>query len=133
MDPWSAKIYVTWFVASVFIIPLLIIGVSYGAICVKVVNFNLPSSESKKAGGGGTGGSKLSYGRYRKKHSFSSSSTSERRIDNESETIDNVLLQKVVHSKVLHILCILYFVLMVRSSERYMTSSMSRYECIWRP
>jgi hypothetical protein len=97
IDPWSAKVYVTWFVLSVFILPLVVIGLSYGAICFKVVSFNLPSGDGKKGGNGvarTSSSQKEANGRYRKKHSFSSSSVSERRAE-ESETIDNVPLQKV--------------------------------------
>lgn len=36
VEPWGAKAYVTWFVASIFAGPLLVIGVCYGVICRQI-------------------------------------------------------------------------------------------------
>lgn len=36
IEPWGAKAYVTWFVASIFAGPLAVIGVCYGIICRRI-------------------------------------------------------------------------------------------------
>lgn len=36
IEPWGAKAYVTWFVISIFIAPLVVIGICYGVICRQI-------------------------------------------------------------------------------------------------
>lgn len=40
LQPWGAKAYVTWFVASAFLVPLAILTFCYGVICYKIWNYN---------------------------------------------------------------------------------------------
>lgn len=47
-EPWGARAYVTYFVLFAFGLPVLIIGFSYGAICLKVVRYRLPSERKKE-------------------------------------------------------------------------------------
>ncbi|XP_054639582.1 oxytocin receptor b [Dunckerocampus dactyliophorus] len=42
VQPWGAKAYVTWMSLSIYILPVGVLSVSYGLICVKIwQNFNL--------------------------------------------------------------------------------------------
>ncbi|CAG7820133.1 unnamed protein product [Allacma fusca] len=84
IEPWGARAYVTWFVVSVFVLPLLVIGASYGAICIKVVSFSLPS-ESRDS---------KSKAQNKKKYSLSSSSD-HRRGEHEPEHVEDAPLQKM--------------------------------------
>ncbi|XP_051931454.1 isotocin receptor-like [Hippocampus zosterae] len=42
VQPWGAKAYITWMSISIYILPVGVLGVCYGLICVKIwQNFNL--------------------------------------------------------------------------------------------
>ena len=82
IEPWGARAYVTWFVVSAFALPLLIIGASYGAICVKVVGFSLPSEPKDPR-------------KLKNKKNYSFSSISDRRGDPEIDHVEEAPLQKV--------------------------------------
>jgi len=75
IEPWGAKAYVTFFVTCAFGFPLLVIGLSYGAICYKVFRYNLPK-EAKKPN---------SSSRSAKKVSLSSSSEHRNRSEADSD------------------------------------------------
>jgi hypothetical protein len=54
VEPWGAKAYVTWFVVSIFGVPLLVIGVCYGVICRQIWIYSqsaLPSLQPPTSSG----------------------------------------------------------------------------------
>uniref|UniRef100_T1J5K6 G-protein coupled receptors family 1 profile domain-containing protein n=1 Tax=Strigamia maritima TaxID=126957 RepID=T1J5K6_STRMM len=60
-QPWGEKAYVTWFVLSIFIIPLIVIAASYGFICYTLWIYDEEHGRSGdvialRAVGNGTGG-----------------------------------------------------------------------------
>lgn len=89
-EPWGQKAYVTFFVTCAFIFPLMVIGVSYGAISCKVIRFSVPKEARVQ---------KASSKEQRRKNKYSFSSSSERTKD-EQETaessVDETPLRKVM-------------------------------------
>ncbi|CAL8135425.1 unnamed protein product [Orchesella dallaii] len=84
IEPWGQKAYVTFFVVCAFIFPLMVIGVSYGAICCKVIRFRLPKEARVQ---------KPQNKRRKTKYSFSSSSAGTRD-EQETESVDEAPLRK---------------------------------------
>ncbi|ODM89502.1 Vasopressin V1a receptor [Orchesella cincta] len=84
IEPWGQKAYVTFFVVCAFIFPLMVIGVSYGAICCKVIRFSLPKEGRAQ---------KQQKERRKKKYSFSSSSAGTRD-EQETDSVDEAPLRK---------------------------------------
>lgn len=85
----------TFFVGCAFIFPLMVIGVSYGAISCKVIRFSLPK---EARGGAGRVQKPSGYKERRKnKYSFSSSSAgTKEELETGESSVDETPLRKVI-------------------------------------